>query len=349
MTFTLTDIEDLVRLDLFDAGGSRWTNRDIDRAIEKAVTRYSEVAPHIIPADLATQPAQRSYLLTGTVAPPLRVDRVLYPFHIYGSAFPPPEKAVNAALSAGDGLSIGTYRYAVSYITANGETTPGAIATITTASGYRYVVLNDIPVAPLVRGTAGTPNRVIARNIYRSLVGDTSLHLLATLPDNATTTYVDTMPDEELSKRPLPPTVNTSGVPLWPQQEKPFAEQVTQNGILITLLIPPEELPTTEGEVIRVLYATRHQLDDYGSTIPEQHKELIILGASAYAMEAYQVPTNDNFRFQDGALGDRFDDTSVPVAWRIAALQKMRQFLEQLEQLRIESTSTAWVRWGERV
>jgi len=74
---------------------------------------------------------------------------------------------------------------------------------------------------------------------------------------------------------------------------------------------------------MRVFYATKHQLDNSGSTIPEAHRDIIVNGAVAYAMLAYQVPTNDNFDFQDGALRDRIDDTKIPLAWLNAAQARL--------------------------
>src|SRR6266536_196920 len=95
-----------------------------------------------------------------------------------------------------------------------------------------------------------------------------------------------------------------------------------------TLKLSSTELPQDSSQVIRVFYATRHQLDANGSTIPEVHRDIIVLGAVAYALEAYQVPQNDNFLFEDGALRDRVDDSMIPTAWRTTAQYKMKQFEE---------------------
>ena len=60
----LTDVETMVRQDLFDPLGSatqRWQTSDIDRAIDKAVDRYSQYYPNIVFTDMATQPYQRTY------------------------------------------------------------------------------------------------------------------------------------------------------------------------------------------------------------------------------------------------------------------------------------------------
>jgi hypothetical protein len=117
----------------------------------------------------------------------------------------------------------------------------------------------------------------------------------------------------------------------------------------VTLKIVSAELPQDNTLVIRMFYATKHQLDSYGSTIPEIHKDIIVLGATGYCMEAYQVPTSDNFDFQDGALRDKVDDTKIPIAWAAAAKNKLLQFearLQEIKQQRDFSTS-ARSHWGD--
>ncbi len=54
----LSDVETAVRQDLFDSVGAnqRWQTSDIDRAIDKALDRYSSVYPNIVYID-STKPA----------------------------------------------------------------------------------------------------------------------------------------------------------------------------------------------------------------------------------------------------------------------------------------------------
>src|SRR5262249_26806166 len=179
------------------------------------------------------------------------------------------------------------------------------------------------------------------------LAGGSTFFYLASLPDNTTTTYNDTAADSVLTGKPQPPTVNTSGVMVWPPYERGFSEysnMYDSNSALaaggnmglmgavgdssgptgtqspaFTLSLSPAELPKDNSLVMRVFYATKHQLDASGSTIPEVHRDVIVLGAVAYALEAYQIPTNDNFFFEDGALRDRVDDSMIPTAWRTTA------------------------------
>jgi hypothetical protein len=193
-------------------------------------------------------------------------------------------------------------------------------------------------------------------------VGGSTLFLLATLADNTTTSYTDSAADGVLSGMPTPPTLNTSGVMCFPPLERNFSEysnlfdstaSLAAGGNLgvmgavgpaagatgtqeptFTLMISNSGLPKDNTLVMRVFYATRHQLDSSGSTIPEVHRDVIVLGACAYAMEAYQVPSNDNFVFADGALHDRVDDTKIPTSWAAAARNKMEQFVQRLEEIK---------------
>ena len=69
----------------------------------------------------------------------------------------------------------------------------------------------------------------------------------------------------------------------------------------------------------------------------------------AYCLEAYQVPTNDNFDFQDGALHDRVDDTHIPQSWLTTARYKMQQFEERLTSIKLQRDFAASARahWGD--
>ena len=113
-----------------------------------------------------------------------------------------PPGAPTPALAAGTELGVGIYQYAVTFVTANGETTPGTQAEITTTFGNQRVQLSSIPIGP-----SGTT----ARRIYRSAVGGGQKKLVATISDNVTTDYLDQVPDGSLGANA--PTLNTSGSP----------------------------------------------------------------------------------------------------------------------------------------
>jgi hypothetical protein len=380
----LSDIETMVRQDLFDpVGGAnlRWQTSDIDRAIDKAVDRYSQYYPNIVYADMAAQPYQRTYAYPSpwNASYPLWwIERILYPLQAYGSYFPPPTTGMTASAAAGAGLGIGVYHYAVTLLSQGGESTASPLAAVTTSSGNQQVNLSAIPLGPTSTATPGiATNSVIGRNLYRSTVGGATLYLLATLQDNVTTSFSDTAADSALSGKPSPPTVNTSGVMLWPPYEREFAEYsnifdssaalaaggnmgaqgsigsgASPTGTItpsFTLKLSSAELPQDATPVMRIFYATKHQLDANGSTIPEVHRDIIALGAAAYALEAYQVPTNDNFDFQDGALRDRIDDTKIPQAWLMAARSKMTQFETRLQEIKQQRDFAASSRanWGD--
>lgn len=378
----LSDLENLVRLDLFDPAGSspRWSQSDIDRAIDKAVDRYSEYYPNIAYVDMSTQPFQRTYPYPpswNTSYPVLWLERILYPLQQYGSAFAPPASSMLAAPASGSGLSVGSYQYVVTFLSQGGETTPSPLTTVTTSSGNQSVNLTAIPIGPGLTGSFTTINTVIGRALYRTAVGGTTLSLLATLSDAVTTTYTDTLPDSSLAGQPQPPAVNTSGVMCWPPRERFFSEfsnmfdsmvALAAGGNLgsrgtvggsssfsgsqqpsFTLQLPTGELPRDSSLLMRIFYATKQQLDTNGSSIPEVHRDIIVLGATAYAMEAYQVPTNDNFDFQDGALHDRLDDTRIPTAWAAAARNRMDQFLTRLQEIKRQRdyASASRVSWGD--
>jgi len=380
----LSDVETATRQDLFDPlGGAsqRWTTSDIDRAIDKAVDRYSQYYPNIVYADLSTQPYQRTYpypVPWNASYPVWWLERILYPLQTYGSAFAAPGTGMSASAIAGTGLNSGVYQYAVTFLTQGGETLPSSLASVTTSSGNQKVSLLAIPLGPSTTTLPGTAtNMVIGRNLYRTLVSGSTLYLLTTLQNNSSSTYTDNTTDATLANRLQPPTVNTSGVMLWPPLEREFAEysnlfdstaSLATGGNLgsqgtigtgqgptgtmtpsFTLKLTSAELPQDTSQVIRVFYATKHQLDANGSTIPEVHRDIIVLGATAYAMQAYQVPTNDNFDFQDGALHDRLDDSKIPLAWLTATKARTDQFEARLQEIKRQRDFAygARIHWGE--
>src|SRR5437660_9827532 len=142
----LSDIEDAVRQDLFDPAGpnQRWATSDLDRAIDKAVDRYTEYYPNIAWADMASEAYQRTYPYPtswNASYPVLWIERVLFPLQVYGSYFTPPSSGMAAAVASGSGLSIGAYKYAVTFLSQGGETTPSPTVSVTTTSGNQKVNL----------------------------------------------------------------------------------------------------------------------------------------------------------------------------------------------------------------
>ena len=153
------------------------------------------------------QPPANGLLVTGnigvgTVAPTYKIDvqgttlvassvRVQGSFDINPLAAPP--VIGGFTLSAGTNLGVGTYYYMVVYVTALGETSAGANLTVVTTTGNTTVNLTGIPVS--------SDPRVTARKLYRTKVGGTTDNhwFLATISDNVTTTYTDSIADASLT------------------------------------------------------------------------------------------------------------------------------------------------------
>lgn len=118
------------------------------------------------------------------------------------SDVPASDGPVTASVIATAGnLSVGTYTYKMTYVNATGESKGGTTSTtVTTSAGNTQISLTAIPIGP-----AG----VTSRKLYRTAVGgaDGTQKLLATIPDNTTTTFVDNIADASLGA-----VVPTSGV-----------------------------------------------------------------------------------------------------------------------------------------
>ena len=168
----LSDIETLVRQDLFDPLGGptqRWQTSDIDRAIDKAADRYSQYYPNIVYTDMAAQPYQRTYAYPqpwNAGYPVWWIERILYPLQAYGSYFAPPGAGMSAGAVPGTGLGAGVYHYAVAFLSQGGESTPSPVTSVTTSSGSQQVNLSAIPLGPSSTATPGiATNQVIGRNL----------------------------------------------------------------------------------------------------------------------------------------------------------------------------------------
>lgn len=106
----------------------------------------------------------------------------------------PPATAVTGALispAAAGNVEDGAHIYAVSFVTAAGETVLGPQTTVTVADKTvnGKVSLSDIPIGP-----TGTTSR----KVYRTLADATDFKLLTTIADNTTTTYTDNTADGSL-------------------------------------------------------------------------------------------------------------------------------------------------------
>lgn len=120
----------------------------------------------------------------------------------FSKSFPvlhPPVTAPTLALAAGNELGVGIYQYKVTFVNAEGETTPSDASSITTTLGNERVNLTNILTGPT--GTTG-------RNVYRTAVNGSTFLLLTSIANNTTTVFADLTPDGSLGV--AAPTENTA-------------------------------------------------------------------------------------------------------------------------------------------
>jgi len=120
----------------------------------------------------------------------------------------PAPGALTCALAGGGAGNVdnGAHRYAVTFVTADGETQAGDISaavTVANKTADGKVALAAIPIGGSL---------VTARKIYRTVAAGSSYLLLATIADNTTTTYTDNIADSSLGA--AAPSVNTTADPL---------------------------------------------------------------------------------------------------------------------------------------
>lgn len=141
--------------------------------------------------------------------------------------------APTAAVSATAGVLTGTYEYAVTLVTASGETLASPVSNPVSPSA-KQVNLTAIPV-----GGTGTT----ARNIYRDKNGAGNWRLIATIADNTTTTYADNISDATHDSGALQPTVDTAHqVTVNAQSEDSGSDKNVAVGTISELTNAPSDL-----------------------------------------------------------------------------------------------------------
>ncbi|MGI8825267.1 MAG: hypothetical protein ACR2JC_06450 [Chloroflexota bacterium] len=326
-----------------DPTAFRWTDATLLRCIDMALDRYSQAAPRFQTSQLPTYPQGRIY---PSPDGSWYVDKVEYPIGYWPKRFstfveraspflvPPTDALIISA--GGSGPLTGAYLYAFTFLTSAtttpvGETTPGPTAAVTYGSGSAGSLTFDL-------GPYGT----VARNLYRTAAGGSQLRFLAQIADNLTSAYSDSVPDASLGANA--PTANTTqGIPTLELQLEPG--KLPQSS--------PSGSPAgvTDGSVwVEITAAYKHELDPLGTTVPEQHVDVIVLRAKAYALFAYLTTTNDNFDYVDGQFRDRVDDTKASDAWRAHASLTMERFEARLDFIKHESNAMVapQIQWGDK-
>ena len=222
-----------------------------------------------------------------------------------GLGVPDPPVANNAM----SGPIVGHYRYRVSFVGIAGESTPSSPSASVNGLGFGVSLTLPLGPDPYTRG----------RNIYRTAVNGSGRQRVPgrqrrwTIPRSC---YLDTLPDATLGG-PMP------------------AGDSTVNQPLVELRISSARLPgvTTPGN-LQLTFGCKHLWSAGGTTLPEQHHDIVLLGAAAYAIGSYTVPTGDLFDYQDGELRDRVNQTKVAPNW--LALEKLlaREFEQRLKEVK---------------
>jgi len=106
-----------------------------------------------------------------------------------------PSKPTVALVTVTGGLvTAGDHYYAITYVTASGESTIGSVSdAVTNTTACSETQLTNIPI-----GDDGTTSR----KIYRTAANSSTFKFLATLSDNTTTSYLDNIADASLGDEP---------------------------------------------------------------------------------------------------------------------------------------------------
>lgn len=333
----LTEALSRLRQDIFDQAGPspRWQDSDLQRAIDRALDRYSFVAPFVQTALIEAVGGSRLYALPPAVlvGPAWWVEAIEFPTNQYPRVYVPYQELVQpglgtpaapAASPANSGPITGQYSYRVTFVGIAGETASSPASNAVSGVGFGMGVTLPLGPSPYTR----------ARNLYRTLANgaDGTQRLVATIADNATTSYVDQASDASIGGASVLPVADT-----------------TANAPIVELRIPDSKLPdpANPGQ-LAATFGSKHVWATNGTTLPEQHHDIVLLGAAAYACLAYQVPTNDLFEYQDGELRDRVSEIKTPEHWQAAGMKLLSLFEGRLEEVKRQRDAAyaATAQWG---
>lgn len=271
---------------------------DYDAAILQAVRILGKDRPNLRVVDYTVTVAGFRFVLMGTGA--ILPAWVLSP----GACV-----AALAAVAAPGNVNDGLHSYAVTFLTAYGETDGGYPSNQVTVANHLVngqVELTAIPVGP-----TGTT----ARKIYRTVAGDTGSRLLVgTLAGNVATTFTDNVADGALGA--TVPSGNTASSPdawldglsqlrqvWWPytgdQGEDPIDDNLWRVNLAPGGKTELELMAYTAAmnDVIRLVYSVPYQLhetDESRATVRAGDLEALVVLAASLILELAAVKAAQN-------------------------------------------------------
>lgn len=216
----------------------------------------------------------------------------------------------------------GTFEYAVTFVTAGGETERGASSTPLAGISAERVQVNSIPI-----GGAGTTQR----KLYRQKNGDGLWKLVATIADNTTTTYQDNIADGSLGGAPPEESTAERVTVAAESEESGEAYNVLGNTITTLTSVPDGVVSVTNGAAFsggtdeepietyrdRLLRAIRSPSTGSAEDLRRWAEEIDgVETATVYSNDNLGVPTNGHATVRISGPGG-----SVPGAPVVTAVQ----------------------------
>jgi hypothetical protein len=242
-----------------------------------------------------------------------------------------PSNTLTATTSSGGGMGTGVYQYSVTYCTGykqsngvlqiTGETTGSPSFSVTTPSGNGTVGLNAIPVYG--------GNAVVARRIYRTAVGGSTLYLVATISDNVTQTYTDSASDASITSGAGIPSANQTGT-------------YFMQDMIIRKSVPQVQLDASRGTFTGLSY-NASSTSDFGLNIKVANNNVLKLSSTG-ATTTFGGSTLDDSLGNATIKGTLKSDNTYLV-WNDNYV-KRTFVLQHLSTAQVVSTLNAWVKVG---
>ena len=147
-------------------------------------------------------------------------------------------------------LTEGVYQYAYTYVTSdNGgeETNISPIFSFTQGLNPVKVLLN-LPVS--------SNERIVKRNIYRTLVGGNTLKLMTSINNNTSTMFIDDIPDSIVNNGNTPPPSNNTSSNIAPSTDTTVKPNSTNLAELLANAIREVQVPTSSSNLFKLYEAS---------------------------------------------------------------------------------------------
>jgi hypothetical protein len=155
-----------------------------------------------------------------------------------------------AQQTTSNNLTEGVYQYAYSYVTSDNG---GEETNISTTFNFSQGL---VPLKVLLNLPVSSDQRVVKRNIYRTIAGGNTLKLMTTINNNTSTLFIDDIADSIVNTGKLPPISNTTSSNTAPSVDTTVKPNSTNLAELLANAIREVQVPTASSTLFKLYEAS---------------------------------------------------------------------------------------------